>query len=114
MARQCLRCLEGTGFWFLFPSFAVGAVADDPQYDNVVPDNVNLKEFTFNSMHSSPIGLNVDRGSGSEVDEGAVGETFRKGDNDNPPAEPQFANYTGYKHNVAVYHSGNIVICEYR
>ncbi|WP_086929657.1 carbohydrate-binding protein [Agarilytica rhodophyticola] len=99
---------EGTGIWFLFPSSAIGAAAKDPQYANVVPDKVNLREFAFNSTHSSPIGLNVDRGSDLEVPVGGNILPNWNGDEYNPPVEPQFADFTGYKHNVAIYHRGRI------
>ncbi|MEN0062380.1 MAG: hypothetical protein AAGA48_09520, partial [Myxococcota bacterium] len=95
---------EGTGFWFLFPRTAVGESANDPQYANVVPDDVNLTEFSNNSTHSSPIGLTIDRGRDIE---GPIGATLLPNWNGvqyNPPIEPQFANFTAYKHNVAIYH----------
>ena len=97
---------EGTGFWFLFPDSAIGAAAKDPQYASVVPDKINLGEFAYNSSHSSPIGLNVDRGSDIEGQVGAQLLPNWNGDEYNPPIEPQFTNFTGYKHNVAIYHRG--------
>lgn len=95
---------EGTGFWFLFPDSAIGLSAQDPQYNNVRPDRVNLGQFDHNSSHSSPIGLNFDRGSDIE---GPVGATLKPnfdGDAHIPSAEPQINYYTAYKHTTGIYH----------
>ncbi|MEM9102563.1 MAG: G8 domain-containing protein [Pseudomonadota bacterium] len=99
---------EGTGFWFLFPRRAIGASALDPQYAEVVPDKVNLKEFAYNVTHSSPIGFNVDRGGDIEVPIGAVLLPNFNGVEYNPPEEPQFSHLTAYKTNVAIYHRGRV------
>ncbi|MEM9103667.1 MAG: carbohydrate-binding protein [Pseudomonadota bacterium] len=99
---------EGSGFWFLFPDFAIGTSAMDPQYADVKPDAVNLREFSFNSSHSSPVGFTVDRGSDIEVPVGTTLLPNWNGVEYNPPEEPQFANFTGYKHNVAIYHRGRV------
>lgn len=95
---------EGTGFWFLFPQRAVGASANDPQYNGVQPDRVNLGEFSYNSSHSSPIGLNFDRGSDIAVDVGATLKARFDGDAYRPSVEPQVDNYTAYKHTTGIYH----------
>jgi len=99
---------EGTGFWFLFPSKPIGAAVGVAQYADVKPDKVNLREFNYNSSHSSPIGLNVDRGGDLESEVGATLLPNFNGNEYNPPVEPQFANFTGYKHTVALYHRGRI------
>ncbi|MEM9103733.1 MAG: G8 domain-containing protein [Pseudomonadota bacterium] len=99
---------EGTGFWFLFPSFPIGEAANDPQYDNVVPEKVNLKEFFRNTAHSSPIGFTVERSSDIEVPVGAQLKSNFDGDRYNPTVEPQFSHFTGYKTQVAVYHRGDV------
>lgn len=97
---------EGTGFWFILPDSAIGSSASDPQYSNVRPDRTNLRQFDFNSSHSSPAGLNFDRGSDVEVPIGAVLKENFAGDNWLPTAEPQINNFTAYQHNVAIYHRG--------
>ena len=99
---------EGTGIWFLFPSKPIGVAAGVAQYDGVLPDKVNLREFNYNSTHSSPIGLNVDRGGDLESEVGATLLPNFNGNEYNPPVEPQFANFTGYKHKVGIYHRGRI------
>jgi len=97
---------QGTGFWFIFPDSAIGESANDPQYNNVRPDRTNLRQFDFNSSHSSPAGLNFDRGSDIEVPVGATLKANFDGDNWLPTQEPQINNFTAYKHNVAIYHRG--------
>ncbi|MEM1011615.1 MAG: G8 domain-containing protein, partial [Planctomycetota bacterium] len=99
---------EGTGFWFLFPDRAIGLSAQDPQYDNVRPDRTNLWTFDHNSSHSSPIGLNFDRGSDLEVPVGGQLKANFDGDEHRPSEEPQINYFTGYKHNTGVYHRGRI------
>lgn len=100
---------EGTGFWFLFPRFPIGLAANDMQYKNVKPNKVDLKVFNYNSTHSSPIGLNVDRGSDIEGNVGATLLPNFDGNAYDPPGkEPQFSNFTGYKHKVAIYHRGRV------
>ncbi|MBU2869920.1 G8 domain-containing protein, partial [Colwellia sp. E2M01] len=95
---------EGTGFWFLFPEKAIGASASDLQYASVQPDRVNFGEFEYNSSHSSPIGLNFDRGSDIEVPVGATLKDTFDGDEYRPNLEPQVYNYTAYKHTTGIYH----------
>ncbi|MEM0913759.1 MAG: DNRLRE domain-containing protein [Planctomycetota bacterium] len=97
---------EGTGFWFLFPDSAIGLSALDPQYANVRPDRTNLWTFDYNSSHSSPIGLNFDRGSDLEVPVGGQLKANFDGDEHRPSAEPQINNYTAYKHTTGIYHRG--------
>lgn len=97
---------EGTGFWFIFPDSAIGTSAGDPQYSNVRPDRTNLDQFDNNSSHSSPAGLNFDRGSDLEVPVGATLKENFAGDNWLPTQEPQINGFTAYKHNVAIYHRG--------
>ncbi|MBB6431749.1 CBM96 family carbohydrate-binding protein, partial [Algisphaera agarilytica] len=97
---------EGTGFWFLFPDSAIGLSAQDPQYSNVQPDRVNLGQFDYNSSHSSPIGLNFDRGSDLEVPVGGNLKANFDGDEHRPSQEPQINNYTAYKHTTGIYHRG--------
>lgn len=99
---------EGTGFWFIFPRFAIGASANDPQYSNVNASRTNLRQFDHNSSHSSPAGLNFDRGSDIEKPVGATLKAFFDGDEYRPPREPQINYYTAYKHQVGVYHRGQI------
>ncbi len=99
---------EGTGFWFILPAEAIGTSASDPQYANVRPELTNLRQFDFNSSHSSPAGLNFDRGSDLEVPVGGNIKAFFDGDNWLPSSEPQINNFTAYKHNVAIYHRGFI------
>ena len=97
---------EGTGFWFILPDSAIGLSANDSQYDNVQPDRTNLRQFDFNFSHSSPAGLNFDRGSDLEVPVGGTIKEFFDGDNWLPAQEPQINNFTAYHHNVAIYHRG--------
>ncbi len=97
---------QGTGFWFILPGSAIGVSASDPQYSNVRPDRINLRQFDFNSSHSSPAGLNFDRGSDLEVPVGATLKANFAGDNWLPSQEPQINNFTAYQHNVAIYHRG--------
>ncbi|MEN1677981.1 MAG: G8 domain-containing protein [Planctomycetota bacterium] len=96
----------GTGFWFIFPDSAIGAAANDPQYNNVRPDRVNLGRFEYNSSHSAPIGLNFDRGSDLEVPIGAPLKANFDGDAYRPSVEPLVYHYTGYKHTTGIYHRG--------
>ncbi|MEM8947392.1 MAG: G8 domain-containing protein [Planctomycetota bacterium] len=95
---------EGTGYWFLFPDSAIGLSANDSQYNGVRPDRVNLGQFDYNSSHSSPIGLNFDRGSDIEGPVGATLKANFDGDAHNPSAEPQINYYTAYKHTTGIYH----------
>ena len=95
---------EGTGFWFLFPSRAVGLSANDAQYNGVEPNKINLGQFDYNSSHSSPIGLNFDRGSDIERPIGATLKARFDGDEHRPSAEPQINYYTAYKHTTGIYH----------
>jgi hypothetical protein len=97
---------EGTGFWFILPDSPIGSAAGDPQYNNVRPDRTNLRQFDFNSSHSSPAGLNFDRGSDIEVGVGATLKENFAGDNWLPTQEPEINKFTAYKHNVAIYHRG--------
>jgi hypothetical protein len=97
---------EGTGFWFILPDRPIGSATGDPQYNGVRPDRTNLQQFDFNSSHSSPAGLNFDRGSDVEVPVGATLKANFAGDNWLPTQEPQINNFTAYKHNVAIYHRG--------
>ncbi|MEM6391747.1 MAG: carbohydrate-binding domain-containing protein, partial [Planctomycetota bacterium] len=97
---------EGTGFWFIFPDSAIGESAQDPQYANVRPDRTDLWTFDHNSSHSSPIGLNFDRGSDIEVPIGAQLKSNFDGDEHRPSAEPQINHYTAYKHTTGIYHRG--------
>jgi len=97
---------EGTGFWFILPEFAIGASASDPQYANVDPSRTDLRQFDHNSSHSSPAGLNFDRGSDVEVSVGGTLKAFFDGDLYLPPAEPQINFFTAYKHHVGIYHRG--------
>ena len=111
---------EGIGFWFTLPRFAIGtsfvpadATPSHPNYKfrNVNPSRTNLRQFDFNSSHSSPIGLNFDRGSDIEEvftpgDPEPDLKPFYAGDRYLPPEEPQINNFTAYKHNVGVYHRG--------
>ncbi len=111
---------EGIGFWFTLPRFAIGssfvpadATPSHPNYKfrNVNPSRTNLRQFDFNSSHSSPIGLNFDRGSDIEQpfspgDAEPDLKPFYAGDRYLPPDEPQINNFTAYKHNVGVYHRG--------
>lgn len=97
---------EGTGFWFLFPDSAIGLSAASGQYNNVRPDQVNLGQFDYNSSHSSPIGLNFDRGSDLEVPVGGSLKANFDGDEHRPSAEPQINFYTAYKHTTGIYHRG--------
>lgn len=99
---------EGTGFWFILPEFAIGDSADDPQYANVNANRTNLRQFDHNSSHASPIGFNFDRGPDVEVPVGAELDAFFEGRRYLPPSEPQFNNYTAYKHRVGIYHRGDI------
>jgi hypothetical protein len=99
---------EGTGFWFIFPRHSIGLSAEDPQYDNVEPNEVDLGQFDHNSSHSSPIGLNFDRGTDIE---GPVGDTLKDnfdGLEHRPTNEPQINHFTAYKHNTGIYHRGRI------
>lgn len=97
---------EGTGFWFILPDRAIGVAAGDSQYNGVNASRTNLLQFDYNSSHSSPAGLNFDRGSDIEVPVGAQLKAFFDGDQYLPPQEPQINSYTGYKHRVGLYHRG--------
>jgi hypothetical protein len=97
---------EGTGFWFLFPRTAIGLSADDSQYDNVRPWTVDLGTFDYNSSHSSPIGLNFDRGSDLEVPVGGTLKANFDGLEHRPSSEPQINFFTGYQHTTGIYHRG--------
>lgn len=97
---------EGTGFWFILADRPIGAATNDPQYAGVNASRTNLRQFDYNSSHSSPAGLNFDRGSDIEVPVGANLKAFFDGDEYRPPQEPQINHYTGYKHRVAMYHRG--------
>lgn len=99
---------EGTGFWFILPEEAIGASASNPQYAGVDASRTNLRQFDHNSSHSSPAGLNFDRGSDVEVPVGAPLKAFFDGDEYRPPQEPQVNHYTAYQHQVGVYHRGQI------
>ena len=99
---------EGTGYWFIFPDFAIGDSAGDPLYANTRANRTNLNLFDHNSSHSSPIGFNLDRGPDIEVPVGAVLDSPFFGRRYLPPSEPQFNYYTAYKHNIGVYQRGDI------
>lgn len=99
---------EGTGFWFILPDRPIGAAVGDSQYFGVDASRTNLRQFDYNSSHSSPAGLNFDRGSDIEVPVGAGIKAFFDGDEYRPPQEPQVNHYTGYKHRVGMYHRGRI------
>lgn len=95
---------EGTGYWFLFPKAPIGLAASDSRYQGVKPDRINLGEFRNNSSHSSPIGLNFDRGSDIEVAVGSPLKDNFDGDLYRPSVEPLVNGYTAYKHTTGIYH----------
>lgn len=97
---------EGTGFWFIMPDRPIGSAAGDPQYNGYRPDQTNLDQFDYNSSHSSPVGINFDRGSDIEVPVGGPLKPFFDGDEWRPPEEPQINYYTAYKHRIGNYHRG--------
>ncbi len=95
---------EGTGYWFLFPKKPIGLAAADSKYQGVKPDRTNFGEFRDNASHSSPIGLNFDRGSDIEVPVGSRLKDNFNGDLYRPNVEPLVNGYTAYKHTTGVYH----------
>ncbi|WP_197527044.1 LamG-like jellyroll fold domain-containing protein [Pirellulimonas nuda] len=87
---------EGTGFWFVLPAGVLGLSKDTGLYNGLTPRQTNLRQFDYNTTHSSPVGLTFDRGS--DIDPGASNSY-------DPPTEPVVNFFTGYKHTgAALYH----------
>lgn len=94
---------EGTGFWFIFPTTALGASANNPAYDGLDPSAVELGTFLHNSSHASPLGLVIDRGADIELE---IGDPIFNGNGPNagryyPPSPLFMQHYTAYKHGGA-------------
>ncbi|QDT68133.1 G8 domain protein [Planctomycetes bacterium MalM25] len=104
--------VDGTGFWFILPEFAIGASADDPQYNGVNANETPLGLFDHNSSHSSHVGFNMDRGMDLESEVGATllnnsfGRAYQPEDANGQQVMPVFSNFTATKHEIGVYHRG--------
>ncbi|MEM8945290.1 MAG: G8 domain-containing protein [Planctomycetota bacterium] len=104
--------VDGTGFWFILPEFALGASAGDPQYANVNANETPLGLFDHNTSHSSHVGFNMDRGMDLESPVGATllnnsfGRAYQPQNSSGQQVEPVFSNFTAYKHEVGVYQRG--------
>ena len=104
--------VDGTGFWFILPEFAIGASASNPQYNNVNANETPLGLFDHNTTHSSPIGFNQDRGMDLESPVGAsllnnsFGRQYEPQNSGGQQIEPVYSNFTAYKHEVGIYHRG--------
>lgn len=104
--------VDGTGFWFILPEFAIGLSAADPQYNNVNANETPLGLFDHNTSHSSHVGFNMDRGMDLESPVGATllnnsfGRAYQPENASGQQVEPVFSNFTAYKHEVGVYQRG--------
>lgn len=104
--------VDGTGFWFILPEFAIGLSASDPQYGNVNANETPLGLFDHNTSHSSHVGFNMDRGMDLESPVGATllnnsfGRAYQPQNASGQQVEPVFSNFTAYKHEVGVYQRG--------
>ncbi|MEM6691220.1 MAG: G8 domain-containing protein [Planctomycetota bacterium] len=102
--------VDGTGFWFILPEFAIGVSASDPQYANVNANETPLGLFEHNTSHSSQIGFNQDRGMDLESPVGATllnnsfGRAYQPQNASGQQVEPVYGNFTAYKHEVGIYH----------
>ncbi|MBB6431747.1 CBM96 family carbohydrate-binding protein, partial [Algisphaera agarilytica] len=102
--------VDGTGFWFILPEFAIGASASDPQYNNVNANETPLGLFTNNTAHSSQVGFNQDRGMDLESPVGAsllnnsFGRAYQPQDSNGQQVEPVYSNFTAHKTDIGVYH----------
>ena len=57
---------SGTGFWYAIPRTALGLAAESGNYDGYNPIYAEFGQFDYNTSHSTPVGLNFDRGSDIE------------------------------------------------
>ncbi|MEO1616234.1 MAG: Ig-like domain-containing protein, partial [Planctomycetota bacterium] len=57
---------SGTGFWYAIPRTALGLAAESGDYDGYNPIYAEFGQFDYNTSHSTPVGLNFDRGSDIE------------------------------------------------
>lgn len=94
---------EGTGFWFIFPTKAIGASANDPANDGVNASIASIDTFIHNTSHASPLGMVIDRGADIEID---VGDPIFQGNGELAgryyPSSPLFLeHFTAYKHGGA-------------
>ncbi|MEO2025088.1 MAG: G8 domain-containing protein [Fuerstiella sp.] len=88
---------EGSGFWFILPTQAIGASAGNPIYDGVDALRTNIREFAHNTAHSAEIGLTFDRGTD-------IGGTSNRYDPIGGP--PVVSHFTAYQNRTAIYHRG--------
>ena len=104
--------VDGTGFWFILPEFALGLSGSDPQYNNVNANETPLGIFDHNTSHSSQIGFNQDRGMDLESSVGATllsnsfGRAYQPENSSGQQVEPVYSNFTAYKHEIGIYHRG--------
>ena len=108
---------SGTGFWYAIPRTVLGASGTKAIYDDVIPIYAEFGQFDDNVSHSTPVGVNFDRGS--DVEDGSFSTTLRTNDNaDNysprtgglesgTPTTNYINGFTSYKATDAgVYHRG--------
>ena len=114
---------SGTGFWYAIPRVALGGSANlqdingDLIYAGYNPIYAEFGQFDNNSSHSTPVGLNFDRGS--EIEDASPAGTVipnensdnyspRTGSSEGGVPTTNFINgFTNYKSiDTAVYHRG--------
>lgn len=104
--------VDGTGFWFILPEFALGLSGSDSQYNNVNANETPLGLFDHNTSHSSQVGFNQDRGMDLESAVGAsllnnsFGRAYQPQNSSGQQVEPVYRNFTAYKHEIGIYHRG--------
>lgn len=108
---------SGTGFWYAIPRVALGKSATMPAYSSVKPIYATFGQFDNNVSHSTPVGLNFDRGEDiedahplSNTDLGGNANNYspRIGEVESGDPTQNFINgFTNYKATDAgVYHRG--------
>lgn len=108
---------EGTGFWYAIPRTALGVSGTKDLYQDVKPIFAEFGQFDNNASHSTPVGLNFDRGS--DIEDGRMDNdpittgskdnySPRAGGNESGSATTNYVNgFTNYKATDAgVYHRG--------
>ena len=108
---------SGTGFWYAIPRTVLGASGENPLYEGYEPIFAEFGQFDNNASHSTPVGLNFDRGS--DIEDGRFNDdevTTGSQDQYTPRSDPNDANsattndingFTSYKATDAgVYHRG--------